>query len=92
MFDLLIAHPGPRAGTQQQDGHIGVRDAELLESHYLVLAAQYQGHLGSAAWRHCISCQCARIFRSRSSGVEPVSTAPALPIADQSPSSTPKAC
>jgi hypothetical protein len=37
---------------------------------------------------HCIACQCARIFLISESGVSPVSTSPALLIADQVPSPT----
>lgn len=40
---------------------------------------------GAVAGHHCIACQCARIFLPSSSGVGPVSTSPALPIADQVP-------
>ncbi len=36
---------------------------------------------------YCIACQCARIFLVSASGVSPVSTSPALLIADQVPSS-----
>jgi len=41
--------------------------------------------------RHCIVSQCARIVRSSSSGVPPVSTSPALLTAHQGPPSAEKA-
>ena len=42
---------------------------------------------GPVAGHHCIVCQCALIFLVSASGVSPVSTSPALLIADQRPPS-----
>src|SRR5689334_20700544 len=91
VLHLLTSYPGPGVVAQQQDGHTGMAGAELLQPRGLILAVRYHGHPGGAARRHCITCQCARMFRSSSSGVDPVSTSPALLIADQNSSSTPKA-
>jgi hypothetical protein len=76
-----------RHGATQQDDHLGMRGAEPLQPRHLVRPVRYQLQRGPVAGHHCIACQCARIFLVNASGVSPVSTSPALLIADQRPPS-----
>ncbi len=89
-LDLPAAHPGSGQGAPQQDDHLGMRGTELLQPRHLVFFVGDQGQRGPVARHHCIACQCARIFWVSAPGVSPVSTSPALLIADQVPPSAQK--
>lgn len=84
MHDFPPVHPGLGTGAQQQDDYVGMRGAEPLQP-WLLIPVRDEPERGAVAGHHCIACQCARIFLPSSSGVAPVSTSPALPIADQVP-------
>ena len=68
----------------------GCAAREPLQPRHLVRLIRHQGQRGPVAEHHCIACQCALIFLVSASGVSPVSTSPALLIADQMPPSAQK--